>query len=96
MEYKDFYKVYNVIFDMAEKAQAAKYISLMDFKQECDKTGVDMDKDYYGYDAALEMYCGQLRSMGKCFYWVWDNAGYGVHLQTKEEYLAIEEYWDNK
>ena len=28
--------------------------------------------------------------------WVWDMSGLSVHLHTKEEDKAIEEYWANK
>lgn len=103
MEYNEFKVVNHLVVTKAMEETPSNYIILENFKKELKelaiKENVDiefLETEYYGYEKALEMYCSFFTMQGIYNSWVWDNSRLSVHLHTKEEDRAIEEYWANK
>lgn len=103
MDFKDFKTVVDLVVSKFMEDEKRNYITLTDFinelKDKANQLGVDiefLDKEEYGYQQALEMYCKNYVMQGIYHSWVWDNSGLSVHLHTEEEDKAIEEYWANK
>lgn len=103
MDYKDFKTVVSLVVSKFMEDEKRNYITLEDFtnelKDKANQLSVDiefLDKEKYGYQQALELYCKNYVMQGIYHSWVWDMSGLSVHLHTKEEDKAIEEYWANK
>ena len=103
MDYKDFKTVVSLVVSKFMEDEKRNFITLEDFtnelKDKANQLGVDigfLDKEEYGYEQALEMYCKNYVMQGIYYSWYWANSGLAVYLHTKEEDKAIEEYWANK
>ena len=103
MDYIDFKTVVSLVVSKFMEDEKRNYITLEDFtnelKDKANQLGMDiefLDKEKYGYQQALEMYCKNYVMQGIYHSWYWTNSGLAVHLYTKEEDKAIEEYWANK
>lgn len=103
MDFKDYKTVVDLVVSKIREDKKRNYITLEvfknEFKDKANQFGVDiefLDNEKYGYQQALEMYCENYVMQGIYHSWVWDNSGLSVHLHTKEEDMAFEEYWANK